>query len=109
MGKMITAVIPEIEISEERGKCKGDQLVSTDMSGFDGKNKSRVRIVMCGKGMVRAARLQAIEGLKEALNDIESEDDIPEVTRKDVLKSLNEQIQRLEKQVTEEPSDGDDT
>jgi bla regulator protein blaR1 len=101
----VSSYIPEIDIREFRGKCKGDQPVTTDVQGFDGQNRSRVKIVMCGKGMAKTARVEAVQGLREALDDIQGEEDMPESIRKDVVKKLNEQIKRLEKQIDADKDD----
>jgi bla regulator protein blaR1 len=101
----VSSYIPEIDIREFRGKCKGDQPVTTDVQGFDGQNRSRVKIVMCGKGMAKTARVEAVQGLRQAVDDIQGEEDMPESIRKDVVKKLNEQIKRLEKQIDADKDD----
>jgi hypothetical protein len=58
-----------------------------------------VKIVMCGKGQAKIARIEAVKGLKEALREIRSEDDMPESIRKDVAKKLEEKIWDMEKQI----------
>lgn len=90
--------IPEIDISEITKNCREGQPVTTNVEGFDGASKSRVKIVMCGKGQAKFARLEAIKGLREARSEIAAEDDMPKNVRKDVLKKLEEQIRRLEAQ-----------
>jgi beta-lactamase regulating signal transducer with metallopeptidase domain len=102
------AYIPEINIREIRGKCDEGQPVSTDVRGFDGHNKSSVRIVMCGKGQANIARREAINGLKEARDDILGESDMPESIRKDVIKKLEKSIKDLERQIKAEPGSRDD-
>lgn len=95
---MAANYIPEIDISEITKNCREGQPVTTNVEGFDGSNKSRVKIVMCGKGQAKFARLEAIKGLREARSEIAAEDDMPKNVRKDVLKKLEEQIRRLEAQ-----------
>jgi bla regulator protein blaR1 len=107
-GMNISAYIPDIDIKEFRGKCAEGQPVSTNVSGFDGQNKSRVSIVMCGKGYANLARREAIQGLKEALDEMRGESDMPESIRKDVTRKLEEKIEDLEKQIKDEPSEADD-
>jgi bla regulator protein blaR1 len=97
--KMASSYVPEIDIREIRGNCKEGQPVSTNISGFDGHNKSRVKLVMCGKGQARVARASALEGLREARDDVASDDEIPNNVRKDVVEKLEEQIRKLESQV----------
>jgi bla regulator protein blaR1 len=94
--------IPEIDISEIRTNCKKGQPVSTDVQGFDGQNKSRVRVVMCGRGEAKVARLEALKGLREAQSEIERDKDIPDNVRKSVLDSLEKQIDRMEDQLSQE-------
>lgn len=90
--------IPEIDIKEITKNCREGQPVTTDVSGFDGQNKSRVRVVMCGKGQAKIARLEALKGLKEARGDIREEKDMPDKVRKDVIKKLEQEIRKLEAQ-----------
>nr|WP_315457432.1 M56 family metallopeptidase [uncultured Sphingorhabdus sp.] len=96
--KMASAYIPEIEFREVTENCKEGQPVTTDVEGFDGTNKSRIRLVMCGKGQVRVARVEAIKGLREARNEISGDADMPAKIRKDVVEKLELQIRRLEAQ-----------
>jgi bla regulator protein blaR1 len=88
--------IPEIDIKEITKNCREGHPVATDVSGFDGQNKSRVRIVMCGKGQAKVARLEALKGLREARGEIADDKDIPEGVRKNVMEKLEEQIRKLE-------------
>lgn len=101
----VSSYIPEIDIKEIRGNCTEGQPVSTDVQGFDGKNMSRVKIVMCGKGQAKIARIEAVKGLKEALKEIRSEDDMPESIRKDVVEKLQLRIKSLEKQIKTDASE----
>ena len=94
--------IPEIDISEIRANCKKGQPVTTNVSGFDGHNKSRVKLVMCGQGQAKLARMEAIKGLRQAREEIERDKDIPESVRDKVLDSLEKQIDRMEDQMSEE-------
>lgn len=98
-GKRIAAFIPDIDIKEFPGKCDAPGTpITTDVQGFDGESKSRVKIVMCGKGQAKFARIEAIKGLKEARDDIKDDADMPEKVRKEVLEKLDTQIKRMEKQ-----------
>jgi bla regulator protein blaR1 len=72
--------------------------VTTNVEGFDGTSRSRVKIVMCGKGQARLARVEAIRGLREARAEIGAEQDMPENIRKDVMEKLEKQIRKLEAQ-----------
>ncbi len=92
----IGSYIPEIDIREVRLGCKEGQPVTTDVSGFDGKNKSKIKLVMCGKGQARIARIEAINGLREARSEIASEKEMPEGVRKDVVEKLEKEIRKLE-------------
>ena len=98
----IAKMVPDINIQEVRGKCNEGEPVSTDVEGFDGQNKSRVRIVMCGKGQAKVARKHAIQGLKEAREEIKSDGEMPASVRDDVLKSLDQKIEKLEKQLKDD-------
>ena len=49
------------------------------------------------------ARIHAIQGLKEARESIKRDADIPESVRKDVLKSLKENIEQLERELKNAP------
>ena len=107
-GMNISAYIPDIYIKEFRGKCEEGQPVSADVSGFDGKNKSRVKIVMCGKGQVNIARREAVKGLKQAVDEIRDDADMPESIRKDVIKKLEEKIRDMEKQIKQGATENGD-
>jgi bla regulator protein BlaR1 len=99
MGDMdIASYIPEIDISEIPKDCREGQSVTTDVSGFDGKQKSRVRLVMCGKGQAKLARAEAIKGLREARDEIRKDKEMPKGVRKDVVKQIDLQIRKLEAQ-----------
>jgi bla regulator protein blaR1 len=92
----IASYIPEIDIREVTKNCREGQPVTTNVEGFDGTNKSRIRLLMCGKGQAKLARLEAIKGLREARSEIASEEDMPAGVRKDVMKKLEQQIRKLE-------------
>ena len=93
---MAANYIPEIDISEITKNCREGQPVTTNVEGFDGTSKSRVKIVMCGRGQAKLARVEAIKGLREARAEIGGEKDMPENVRKDVIEKLEKQIRRLE-------------
>ncbi len=93
---MAANYIPEIDIKEITKNCKEGQPVTTDVSGFDGQNKSTIKIVMCGKWQAKLARKEALRGLKDARSEIANEQDMPPAVRKDVLEKLRAQIRRLE-------------
>jgi bla regulator protein blaR1 len=98
---MAASYVPEIDISEVTKNCEEGQPVTTNVTGFDGKNKSRVRIVMCGKGQAKLAKAHAIQGLREARAEIADDKDIPESTRKSILDSMEKQIKRMQDEVDE--------
>lgn len=105
----IASYIPEIDIREITKNCEDGQPVTTDVSGFDGKNKSRVRVVMCGKGQAKLARAHAIAGMREAKAEVEADDDIPDSVRKSVLDSMEKQIKRMRDQISDDnDSDNDE-
>ena len=93
---MAANYIPEIDIKEITNNCKEGKPVTTDVSGFDGQNKSTIKIVMCGKWQAKLARKEALRGLKEARSEIANEQDMPPAVRKDVLEKLKAQIRKLE-------------
>jgi bla regulator protein blaR1 len=94
----IASYIPEIDIKEITKNCREGQPVTTDVSGFDGQNSSRIRLVMCGKGQAKMARVEAIKGLREARGDIDKDKDIPAKIRQEVVEKLEQQIRKLERQ-----------
>jgi len=95
---MAANYIPEIEIREITKNCREGQPVTTNVEGFDGTNKSRIKLVMCGKGQARLARVEAIKGLREARAEIGDEKEMPEKVRKEVIEKLEQQIRKLEAQ-----------
>ena len=94
----IASYIPEIDIKEITKNCREGQPVTTDVSGFDGQNSSRIRLVMCGKGQAKMARVEAIKGLREARGDIDKDKHIPVKIRQEVVEKLEQQIRKLERQ-----------
>lgn len=92
---MASAYIPEIDIKEITKNCKEGQPVTTNVEGFDGQSQARVKIVMCGKGYAKVARLEALKGLQEARGDISADSEIPDNVRKDVIEKLEKQIRKL--------------
>jgi hypothetical protein len=93
------ADIPEIDIQEMTENCTAAaQPVTTDVEGSDGTKKARVRLVMCGKGQAKIARIEALKGLREARDEIASEKDMPKAVRKDVIEKLDQEIRKLEAQ-----------
>ncbi len=99
--RFASAYVPEIDIKEITKNCAAGQPVTTDVQGFGGTNKSRIKLVMCGKGQARIAKLEAIKGLREARNEIGNDKDMPDGVRKDVVKQLDVQIRKLEAQSTQ--------
>jgi beta-lactamase regulating signal transducer with metallopeptidase domain len=91
-----SSYVPDIDISEITKDCKVGEPVTTDVSGFDGQRKARIKIVMCGKGHARIARVEALSGLREARSEIADDKDMPAGVRKDVTEKLEEQIRKLE-------------
>jgi beta-lactamase regulating signal transducer with metallopeptidase domain len=94
----VASYIPDLDIREITKDCRNGEQVTTDVSGFDGKHKSHVRLVMCGKGQAKLARIEAIKGLREARNEIENDKEMPKDVRKDVVKQIDLQIRKLEAQ-----------
>jgi hypothetical protein len=95
---MAANYIPEIDIREVTKNCREGQPVTTNVEGFDCSSKARIKIVMCGKGQAKIARLEALKGLKEARSEIRDETDMPKDVRKDVMKKLEQEIRKLEAQ-----------
>jgi bla regulator protein blaR1 len=88
--------IPEIHIREITRNCREGQPVTTSVRGFDGHNKSSVRIVLCGKGQAKLARTEALNGLRAARREISAEKDMPANIRWQMIESLEKQIRKLE-------------
>lgn len=97
MSKMdIASYIPEIDIREITKDCRDGEPVTTNISGFDGKSRSQIKLVMCGKGHAKIAQLEAIKGLREARGDIAKDKDIPDKVRQEVVEKIEQQIRKLE-------------
>ena len=95
----IASYIPEIDIRETTKNCREGQPVTTNVHGFDGQSKSHIKIVICGKGQGRIARTSAIEGLRDAQQELRSNSDVPDSIRRDIVSKLEKQIYRLEKEL----------
>lgn len=94
---------PAVEMRMVQVKCNDGDLVTTNVEGMDGDKKAHVKIAMCAKAHAKMARIHAIQGLKEARESIKRDADIPESVRKDVLKSLKENIEQLERELKNAP------
>ncbi len=94
---------PAVEMRKVQVKCNDGDLVTTNIEGMDGDKKAHVKIAMCAKAHAKMARTHAIQGLKEARESIKRGADIPESVRKDVLKSLQENIEQLERELKNAP------
>lgn len=94
---------PAVEMRMVQVKCNDGDLVTTNVDGMDGDKKAHVKIAMCAKAHAKMARIHAIQGLKEARESIKRDADIPESVRKDVLKSLKENIEQLERELKNAP------
>jgi bla regulator protein blaR1 len=92
-------MVPDIEISESSADCSDSEPVTTNVTGHDGKGRSSVRMVICGKTIAQQARLAALEGLRDAADDIRNEEDMPASVQRKVLRQLERQIERLERQM----------
>ena len=84
-------------------KCNDGELLTTNVEGMDGDRKTRVKIAMCANAHAKMARTHAIQGLKEARESIKRDANIPESVRKDVMKSLQENIEQLERELKNVP------
>lgn len=94
---------PAHEIRKIQIKCGDGELVTTNVEGMDGDKKAHVKIAMCAKAHAKMARTHAIQGLKEARESIKRDANIPESVRKDVMKSLQENIEQLERELKNAP------
>lgn len=84
-------------------KCDEGELLTTNVEGMDGDRKARVKIAMCAKAHAKLARTQAIQGLKEARESIKRDPEMPESIRKSVMENLQEQIEKLERELKNAP------
>lgn len=94
---------PAVAVRKVQVKCNDGDLVTTNVEGMDGDKKAHVKIAMCAKAHAKMARTHAIQGLKEARESIKRDADIPESVRKDVMKSLQENIEQLERELKNAP------
>jgi bla regulator protein BlaR1 len=99
---------PTVEMRKVQVKCNDGELVTTNIEGMDGDKKAHVKIAICAKAHAKMARTHAIRGLKEARESIKRGADIPESVRKDVLKSLQENIEQLERELKNAPETSED-
>lgn len=84
-------------------KCDEGELLTTNVEGMDGDRKARVKIAMCAKAHAKLARTHAIQGLKEARESIKRDPEMPESIRKSVMENLQEQIEKLERELKNAP------
>ncbi|MEO1046194.1 MAG: M56 family metallopeptidase [Pseudomonadota bacterium] len=88
----VEAMIPELSFS--RDCSEGEETEKVTSSSKDGRTLLRVRV--CSAERLAEARAGALEGLREARDDIARETDIPEKLRKKLMKTFDRQIARLE-------------
>ncbi|MFN3748522.1 MAG: M56 family metallopeptidase [Sphingorhabdus sp.] len=84
-------------------KCDDGEIVTSDVEGKDGDRKAHVKIATCAKAHAMMARAQAILGLKEARDSINRDPEMPESVRKSVIESLEEQLEKLERELKKSP------
>ncbi len=101
-GDFLSRMIPDIDITEVTGDCTEGQPVTTDVRGFDGKNRSSVRLVMCGKGMAKIARTAALAELRQAREDMRTDDEVPLSIRRKIIGQFDMQIKRLQREMRSE-------
>jgi len=96
------AQIPEINISEFKGKCRDKRHkhrnVTSSFSAHNGKNKSTVTVKICGK-QAAAARAEALSSLQDAREGLRDDDTLPTKLRGEVLEKIEGNIRRLEKDI----------
>lgn len=90
--------VPDIDISKITRECKNGEPGTTTVESFNGKNRSRAKVVMCSARQARFGRMEAIKGLREARAEIASNGDMPKSVRTEVLGRLEQQIRKLEAQ-----------
>ncbi|MEQ1551782.1 M56 family metallopeptidase [Sphingorhabdus sp.] len=100
---------PAVAVRKVQFKCNDGDLVTANVAGRNGDEKTNVKIAMCAKTHAKIARTHAIQGLKEARESIKRDADIPESVRKDVLKSLQENIEQLERELKNAPEASGDS
>ncbi|WOE75114.1 M56 family metallopeptidase [Alterisphingorhabdus coralli] len=91
-GMNVELMIPQLSFRKDCSRGADTEKVVTDTS--NGRTMLMVR--MCDREHLAEARSSALEGLREARDDIASETDIPEKLRKKLMRTFDEQIARLE-------------
>ncbi|WP_336959675.1 M56 family metallopeptidase [Sphingobium aquiterrae] len=88
----IARMIPQVDVDE---RCaKGRQGGTTQVVEENGRAQ-RVRVMICGKGIAREARLSALQGLAEARVNMEKQQDLSASLRTKILADLDSQIAKL--------------
>jgi bla regulator protein blaR1 len=82
---------PNIHVTEMRTGCKNSKVVSRHSSSANGQIRATVSVIICGK-------TQALQGLKDTHDQLRDNSDIPETTRQSIINSLQQQIERIEKE-----------
>ncbi|NNC73250.1 MAG: hypothetical protein HKN78_10305 [Sphingomonadaceae bacterium] len=88
----LRAMIPEINIDQG---CEDQGRVYSNVNHESVDGRHAIRLMICGEEEAREARASAIEGLREAREELAGEDDLPAGVRDDVLARLDEEIARL--------------
>ncbi len=92
-----------MEVRTLQIKCDDGEVVTSDVEGKDGDRNARIKIATCAKIHAKMARTHAILGLKEARDSIKRDAEMPDSVRKSVLESLEEQIEKLERELKKSP------
>jgi len=89
----LLAMIPIIETVEE---CHASgEFMHSEESTDPATGRERVRLMMCREGLATQIRSEVLEDLREARDEVASEENIPSNVRADVLASLDARIAQM--------------
>ncbi|QLC24677.1 hypothetical protein HFP57_06300 [Parasphingopyxis algicola] len=89
----LLARIPDIETLEQ---ChESGEAVHSEESTDPATGRQRLRLMICRERLAENARTEALEGLREARDEVAGEADMPADVRADVLATLDAQIANL--------------
>ena len=82
---------------KEARQCAGGDAVttSTETVAVDGKERHRIRILICSKAKAQEARAEAIKGLQSARNSLAGETALSSDMRGKILANLDRQIAHM--------------
>ncbi len=90
----LRAMIPDIDVEEA---CDGSATPVHSVRRQGENGREHIAITICREGLAQEARMSAIEGLREAREELAQVRELSETLRADILRDLDREIAELER------------